>query len=229
MSQVAQRDMRTGLKNNNGPSLSCPVALPRWFLPGQMVNYHTHRLLNLTSLFGALAKIDFLKVLRSEGLLSPAARQIYKRNCPPVGLIQSRTVYWCVVNQTRSRHMKSDLNCFDPNWSVYFFAGCITISFYRLYSNTMPSASDSANASYQGRDRVWVKESELQRCSGTSTTSDRGLLPASSLLGDRSFIGQKTNWMHEQNNEFTRHDEFTCQMLSEEREKTFITFGYFLY
>ena len=47
--------------------------------------------------------VDFLKVLRfsfpvscswppREGLLSPAARQIYRRNFPPVGFIQSRTV-----------------------------------------------------------------------------------------------------------------------------------------
>ena len=54
-----------------------------------------------------------------EGLLSPAARQIYRRKFPPVGFIRSlfnhEWFYWCAVNETRSRHMKRDLNCFDPN------------------------------------------------------------------------------------------------------------------
>ena len=65
--------------------------------------------------------LDFLKVLRfsfpvrvvgprAKDFLSPAVRQIYRRNFPPVGFI-----YWCAVNQTRSRHMKHYLNCFDPN------------------------------------------------------------------------------------------------------------------
>ena len=46
-----------------------------------------------------------------EGLLCPAARQIYRRNFPPVGLIQSRKVLLrYAVNHTRSRHMKCDLN-----------------------------------------------------------------------------------------------------------------------
>ena len=39
-------------------------------------------------------------------------------------------LHWCAVNQTRSRHMKRNSNCFVPNWAVYFlFAGCITIVF----------------------------------------------------------------------------------------------------
>ena len=47
----------------------------------------------------AILRLDFLKVLsgsgswpQPEGLLSPAARQIYRRNFPPVSFIQSQTV-----------------------------------------------------------------------------------------------------------------------------------------
>ena len=47
-----------------------------------------------------------------EGLSSPAARHIYRRNFPPVGFIQSRTV---LLVRRQSRHMKRDLNCFDQN------------------------------------------------------------------------------------------------------------------
>ena len=56
-----------------------------------------------------------------------ATLQIYRRNFPPVGLIQSRKVLLrYAVNHTRSRHMKCDLNRFDD----------IPISFYCLYLNT---------------------------------------------------------------------------------------------
>ena len=80
-----------------------------------------------------------------------AARQIYRRNFPPVGVFSNHErFYWCAVNQTRSRLMKSDLNCFDPNsidsfsldWTEYFlravfrfrFIACIQIqSFSRHF------------------------------------------------------------------------------------------------
>ena len=55
--------------------------------------------------------------------------------------------------------MKCDSNCFDPNWAVYFLRAVL-----QLYSITKPSANDNANGFYQGRDHVWFKESELQRC-----------------------------------------------------------------
>ena len=42
--------------------------------------------------------------------------------------------------------MKRDLICFDPN--CVFFAGCISISFYRLYSGVL---SSSIWILYQGR------------------------------------------------------------------------------
>ena len=82
--------------------------------------------------------------------------------------------HWCAVNQTRSRHMKRNSNCFGPNWAVYFVLRAVL----RLCSNTKPSANDNANAFYQGYNHVCVTESTLQRCSGTSTTSDRGLFLA---------------------------------------------------
>ena len=80
---------------------------------------------------------------------------IYSRNFPPVGFIQSRTVLL----------MRRQSNPITPHetwielWAVYFVRAVL-----RLYSNTKPSANNSANAFYQGRDHVWVKESELQRC-----------------------------------------------------------------
>ena len=112
---------------------------------------------------------------KREGLLSPAARQIHRRNFPPVtGFIQRPKLLlirrqsnpinlvprafpfkngWGLfpphpffkgkalgTRLTRSRHMKCDLNRFDPNsimiqLSCLFLAGCIPISFYRLYLN----------------------------------------------------------------------------------------------
>ena len=76
------------------------------------------------------APLDFLKVLRFPfpvPVVGPSAKdfyplqraKFYRRNFPPVGFIQSlfnhERFYWCAVNETRSRHMKRDLNCFDPN------------------------------------------------------------------------------------------------------------------
>ena len=95
--------------------------------------------------------IDFLKVLRFSfpvQVVGPSAKDfyplhrakfIYRRNFPPVGFIQSRTVLLMrrqsnpiMPHETRVR----DLNCFDPNSTVYFLGGFLSISFYRLYSNT---------------------------------------------------------------------------------------------
>ena len=111
-------------------------------------------------------KIDFLKVLNFSfpvPIVGPCMKdvyhlqraKIYRRNFPPVGFIQSRTVLL----------MRRQSNPITPHetWielcAVYFVRAVL-----RLYSNTKPSANDSANAFYQGRDHVWVKESELQRC-----------------------------------------------------------------
>ena len=61
--------------------------------------------------------LDFLKVLRFSfpvPVVGPSAEDFYpRRNFPPVGLSNHERFYWCAVNQTRSRHMKSDLNCFE--------------------------------------------------------------------------------------------------------------------
>ena len=50
-----------------------------------------------------------------KGLLSPAARQIYTRNFPPVGFIQSRMILLMRRQSNPITPMECDLNCFDPN------------------------------------------------------------------------------------------------------------------
>ena len=79
-------------------------------------------------------------------ILSPAACQIYRRNFPPVGFIQSQTVLLMYsVNQTQSRHMKHDLNCFDFLRAVFrfHFIACIQIQsisgpFFVLHLRNLP-------------------------------------------------------------------------------------------
>ena len=51
--------------------------------------------------------------------------------------------------------MKRDVICFDPN--CVFFAGCILISFYRLYSSVL---SSSIWILYQGRIFLAATERE---------------------------------------------------------------------
>ena len=93
-----------------------------------------------------------------EGLLSPAARQIYRRNFPPVGFIRSlfnhERFYWRAVNETRSRHMKRDLNCFDPNLiELCIFCGLyfdFFLSSVFKYKALVGDLSSFIRALYQG-------------------------------------------------------------------------------
>ena len=81
-----------------------------------------------------------------EGLLSPSACQIYRRNFLPVGFIQSPTfLLMYSVNQTQPRHMKRDLNCFDFLRAVFRFRfiACLQIQsiggrFIVLHLRTLP-------------------------------------------------------------------------------------------
>ena len=105
--------------------------------------FHWHRSMRLA---------PFLKVLRFSfpvPVVSPGAKDFYPlRRAKFTGgifllsqvLSKHQSFYRYAFNQTRSRHMKCDLNRFDPNsimiqLSCLFLAGCIPISFYRLYLN----------------------------------------------------------------------------------------------
>ena len=104
-----------------------------------------------------------------EGLLSPAARQIYRRKFPPVGFIRSlfnhEWFYWCAVNETRSRHMKRDLNCFDPN-SIELCIFCrLYFDFFLSpvfkYKALVGDLSSFIRALYQGR--IFLTATEQKR------------------------------------------------------------------
>ena len=70
--------------------------------------------------------VDFSKVLRFSfplPVVGPSAKDFYPlwraKSTGGIFLLwvlsNHERFYWCAVNQTRSRHMKRDLNCFDPN------------------------------------------------------------------------------------------------------------------
>ena len=66
-----------------------------------------------------------------EGLLSTATRQIYRRHFPALGFIQSRTVLAMrrQSNPITPHGTWLELSWSNFNWTVYFFAGCISIRF----------------------------------------------------------------------------------------------------
>ena len=75
---------------------------------------------------------------------------------------------------------------------IQIFAGCITISSYRLYSNTKRSANDSANAFYQG---CWIMYVLQKAHYKDARERQQQVIVAycwlSLFLGDLSFIAQK--------------------------------------
>ena len=94
----------------------------------------------------------------AKGFLCPAVCQIYGRNFPPVGFIQSRMAFLLIhVPSIRSCYMKRDFSCFDPHsnwnnwclrlqqfsifwWVVLIDYSCSRSPLYCLYSKTKPSA-----------------------------------------------------------------------------------------
>ena len=91
--------------------------------------------------------LDFLKNLRFSfpvPVVGPSTKDFYPLQRAkftgeiflPWVLSNHERFYWCAVNQTRSRHMKRDVNCFDPNsvdlcifcWLYFdFFIPCFQI------------------------------------------------------------------------------------------------------
>ena len=108
--------------------------------PGGLVNCSswpegTERLFGTSAINFRLSQSPSLLISGSgswrqrEGLLSPAARQICRRNFPPVVLSNHERCNWYAGNQTRSRHLKRDLNVFDFLRAVFRFRfiACIQI------------------------------------------------------------------------------------------------------
>ena len=131
-----------------------PVLTPEYLLPSQWVPVLGPTCLLSRRTAGIGVHIDFLprwsqspSLLISgsgswpqrEGLLSPAARQIYRRNFPPVAFIQSRT---------DAPSIKPDHATWNVTWTVliqirFRFIACIQIQsfsgrFIFLYLSTLP-------------------------------------------------------------------------------------------
>ena len=130
-----------------------------------------------------------------KGLLSPVACQIYRSNFPPVGFIQSRTVF------TNALSINSDHTTRNMTWAVLihiqietigaldrssdlFFCGlyeliisCSMSPLYRLYSKTKPSAMCARAVTLDVIMYELQKAIKLQKCSWTSwchSESDSG-------------------------------------------------------
>ena len=90
----------------------------------------------LQKLYKVYFFVDFLKVLRFSfpvPVVGPSAKTFIPCRAPislPEVLSNHERFYWCAVNQTRSCHMKRDLNCFEL---CIFLRAVFWISFYRLY------------------------------------------------------------------------------------------------
>ena len=134
-----------------------PVLTPEYLLPSQWVPVLGPTYLLSRRTAGIGVHIDFLprwsqspSLLISgsgswpqrEGLLSPAARQIYRRNFPPVAFIQS---------QTDAPSIKPDHATWNVTWTVliqirFRFIACIQIQsfsgrFIFLYLSTLPRSN----------------------------------------------------------------------------------------
>ena len=90
-----------------------------------------------------------------KGLLSPAARQIYTRNFPPVGFIQSRMILLMRRQSNPITPMERDLNCFDPNsielcifYWLYFDFVLLPVFKYKAFVGVL---SSSIWVLYQGQ------------------------------------------------------------------------------
>ena len=82
-----------------------------------------------------------------KGLLSPAARQIYTRNFPPVGFIQSRMILLMRRQSNPITPMERDLNCFDPNsielcifYWLYFDFVLLPVFKYKAFVGVLSSS-----------------------------------------------------------------------------------------
>ena len=92
--------------------------------------------------------LDFLKNLRFPfpvPVVGPSTKDFYPLQCAKFTgeisllwvLSNHERFYWCAVNQTRSRHMKRDVNCFDPNSvDLCIFCWLYFDFFYPLFSNS---------------------------------------------------------------------------------------------
>ena len=89
-----------------------------------------------TKIIQSILFLDFLEVLRFSfpvPVVGPSAKTFIPCRAPislPEVLSNHERFYWCAVNQTRSCHMKRDLNCFEL---CIFLRAVFWISFYRLY------------------------------------------------------------------------------------------------
>ena len=136
-----------------------PVLTPEYLLPSQWVPVLGPTCLLSRRTAGIGVHIDFLprwsqspSLLISgsgswpqrEGLLSPAARQIYRRNFPPVGFIQSRTV---LLMRRQSNPITPHETWLELFWSKFDFV----LSLVFEYKALVGVLSSSIWVLYQGR------------------------------------------------------------------------------